>query len=298
MKHLDTLINELTAGDLKIAVLNALIEHDERKKSVAVKKIKKIIGGAVTAGAITTVSAENFSIPRSRITEIEQVIAPPGSSLKPLSENKREPEVEVKSPEQKKLTQRIDNLINFASGSTSVTRSQLEKLDAFLKLLPAGAELEIIGHADATGTPENNMIVGKKRAKSVAKYLAAKGAKVIYTSSKGSDSLLVKESGSNFKNRRVEVIISKLSSKIEIPNFGVSKAYSRLETMKNRTPAKKNRHLARKKLVMKEETKGIEVEHYVPECGSLDISGMTKIGTNKDKENLFWDGKEKMIVCR
>ena len=70
---------------------------------------------------------------------------------------------------------------HFAFDSATLNGSSSEKLDSLAWCFREGAlharSLSLIGHTDPRGGPEYNKELGRERAESVAKYLAAKGVK-------------------------------------------------------------------------------------------------------------------------
>ena len=86
----------------------------------------------------------------------------------------------------------------------------LSECKAYLEKEP-GTMLDIIGHADATGTATYNQALGMRRAESVKSYLVGQGipAEMIETSSMGESEPVADNATSQgrAKNRRTEIII-------------------------------------------------------------------------------------------
>lgn len=94
---------------------------------------------------------------------------------------------------------------------TSAHQAQIDDLaETILRLrrqYPA-ATLSVVGHTDATGSEAHNMTLGQQRADAVRDALVAAGvpAEIIFTSSRGEESLRVETQRHEGRNRRVEVI--------------------------------------------------------------------------------------------
>ena len=68
----------------------------------------------------------------------------------------------------------------FAVGSAEVPDGLRKQLDVFAEVLKGkrgtGRQVRVIGHADASGSPEANQALSLRRAEAVKSYLVAKGA--------------------------------------------------------------------------------------------------------------------------
>jgi len=102
--------------------------------------------------------------------------------------------------------------INFDTGKDSIKQDsfpQLEQVVAALKQAPE-LKLEVGGHTDNVGTPESNQTLAETRAKSVMKYLTAKGIAPSRLTAKGyGQTSPVADNRSEegrAKNRRVELV--------------------------------------------------------------------------------------------
>ncbi|MEN9639724.1 MAG: hypothetical protein RLZZ262_1593 [Bacteroidota bacterium] len=69
------------------------------------------------------------------------------------------------------------NDIKFETGSFAINKQSFDELNYIVKVLQSqpSTSLEIIAHTDSVGTEDNNLILSKKRAESVAEYLTSKG---------------------------------------------------------------------------------------------------------------------------
>lgn len=106
---------------------------------------------------------------------------------------------------------RTDRVLHFDSGSVALSAdAQLVLLrHAFYLKRHPGARVQVEGHADEQGTPEYGLELGERRARAVADFLLAHGARPVQvtTVSFGATRPLGWEEGaeSRVQNRRVEL---------------------------------------------------------------------------------------------
>lgn len=121
----------------------------------------------------------------------------------------------VMTSEQTVLDNTLRNrTIEFDSGSANLRNSGRQVLDemATVILQLPNKKIEVVGHTDDRGYPNNNLILSRARAESVKSYLVSKGiaASSITTSGMGANQPLVSnetEEGRN-RNRRIEFRIA------------------------------------------------------------------------------------------
>jgi len=69
---------------------------------------------------------------------------------------------------------------SFALGSAEIPETLRRQLDVFAEVLKSksgtGRQIKVVGHADASGEPEANLVLSLKRANAVKAYLVEKGA--------------------------------------------------------------------------------------------------------------------------
>ncbi len=100
---------------------------------------------------------------------------------------------------------------SFKVGSAELPGLLKRQLDVFADVLKtkktSDRKVRIIGHADATGTPEANLALSVKRAESVRDYLVSKGADpaMLVTEGVGSKDLKNPAKPNADENRRVEI---------------------------------------------------------------------------------------------
>jgi peptidoglycan-associated lipoprotein len=103
--------------------------------------------------------------------------------------------------------------VRFRSGQVGLVKADHKVLDSLLRWLKEhpNAVVMIEGHTDDLGTRESNMVVGEKRAASVARYLVARGleASRVSTASVGSDRPVCTEKTDSCRarNRRARFLV-------------------------------------------------------------------------------------------
>lgn len=116
--------------------------------------------------------------------------------------------------------------VTFETNSDVIRPSETPKLEASLALISEAASkhadlgnitLFVVGHTDTVGTPESNVVLSQKRARAIASWFRAHGAKVaIGYEGLGESAPLVKtgDEVDEPKNRRVDYILA-----LEPPSF-------------------------------------------------------------------------------
>jgi OOP family OmpA-OmpF porin len=100
---------------------------------------------------------------------------------------------------------------SFKVGSAELPELLKKQLDVFAEVLRgkkgSGSEVRIVGHADASGTPEVNQQLSVKRAEAVKDYLVQKGAdpSMLVIVGLGSKDLANPANPTAAENRRVEI---------------------------------------------------------------------------------------------
>jgi OOP family OmpA-OmpF porin len=100
---------------------------------------------------------------------------------------------------------------SFKVGSAELPELLKKQLDVFADVLRSkkgsGRQVRIVGHADASGTPEVNQQLSVKRAESVKEYLVQKGADpgMLVVVGQGSKDLANPANPTAAENRRVEI---------------------------------------------------------------------------------------------
>ena len=111
--------------------------------------------------------------------------------------------------------------INFKSGSAYLAADSVAVVDELAKALVAcsGTNVEVQGHTDLTGNPENNQTLSQERADRVRQALVDKGVPAERLTSKGFGSSQPVEnaqtSEANAKNRRTVFVVSAAGAKAE-----------------------------------------------------------------------------------
>lgn len=105
--------------------------------------------------------------------------------------------------------------INFATNSTAIQGSEKDLEEIYNLLVQAEqTKLQIVGHTDNTGDPQNNLILSKGRANSVVAYLTSKGIspdRFQLIDGRGSNEPIADNStlAGKAKNRRVDITLLK-----------------------------------------------------------------------------------------
>lgn len=100
---------------------------------------------------------------------------------------------------------------SFRIGSAELPELLKKQLDVFAEVLKnkkgSGRQVRVIGHADASGTPEANQALSIKRAEAVKGYLVAKGAdpEMLVVVGVGAKDLKNASNPTAAENRRVEI---------------------------------------------------------------------------------------------
>lgn len=106
--------------------------------------------------------------------------------------------------------------LSFEHGKSEVSPTSTDLLDAVAKILtdnPAIGQLTIVGHADASGEPANNLPLSLARAKAVKAYLETKGIEPTRLTAQGVGADVPLDTNDTdqgrARNRRVEFKVSK-----------------------------------------------------------------------------------------
>jgi OOP family OmpA-OmpF porin len=100
---------------------------------------------------------------------------------------------------------------SFKVGSAELPELLKKQLDVFAEVLKdkkgTGRQVRVIGHADASGTPEANQVLSVRRAEAVKAYLVDKGADpgMLVVVGVGSKDLKNPANPTAAENRRVEI---------------------------------------------------------------------------------------------
>ena len=124
---------------------------------------------------------------------------------------KRAAEIEEQK-RQELATLRSEHIVYFDFDVSNVNQQYSAILDAHAKFLNANSDVKVLveGHADERGTPEYNIALGERRAKSVVTYLENMGvsASQLTVVSYGEEKPMVKDRSENAfaKNRRAVLV--------------------------------------------------------------------------------------------
>ncbi len=110
--------------------------------------------------------------------------------------------------------------LNFETNSDVIRASEAPKLEASLQLITDAVSkhtdlgpitLYVVGHTDTVGSPESNLVLSRKRARSIAAWFKSRGIKIaIAWEGLGQSALLVKtgDQVDEPRNRRADYILS------------------------------------------------------------------------------------------
>ena len=124
---------------------------------------------------------------------------------------KRADEIEAKKRQEIERL-RSEHIVYFDFDKSTVSGSFSAVLDAHVKFLNENTNVNVLieGHADERGTPEYNIALGERRAKSIETYLENMGvsASQLSTVSYGEEKPMVKDrsEGAFAKNRRAVLV--------------------------------------------------------------------------------------------
>ncbi|TWX72117.1 peptidoglycan-associated lipoprotein Pal [Colwellia demingiae] len=120
---------------------------------------------------------------------------------------------EIEEQKRQELAQlRSEHIVYFDFDVSNVNDQYSAILDAHAKFLNANSDVKVLieGHADERGTPEYNIALGERRAKSVVTYLENMGvaASQLTVVSYGEEKPMVKDRSENAfsKNRRAVLV--------------------------------------------------------------------------------------------
>lgn len=120
---------------------------------------------------------------------------------------------EIEEQKRQELAQlRSEHIVYFDFDVSNVNEQYSAILDAHAKFLNANSDVKVLieGHADERGTPEYNIALGERRAKSVETYLENMGvaASQLTVVSYGEEKPMVKDRSENAfaKNRRAVLV--------------------------------------------------------------------------------------------
>lgn len=120
---------------------------------------------------------------------------------------------EIEEQKRQELAQlRSEHIVYFDFDVSNVNEQYSAILDAHAKFLNANSDIKVLieGHADERGTPEYNIALGERRAKSVVTYLENMGvaAGQLTVVSYGEEKPMVKDRSENAfaKNRRAVLV--------------------------------------------------------------------------------------------
>ncbi len=155
-------------------------------------------------------SDENSQVDTNAQVTQNEIDAKKAEAVK-VTAAKRAAEIEEQK-RQELETLRSEHIIYFDFDVSNVNQQYSAVLDAHAKFLNANSDVKVLveGHADERGTPEYNIALGERRAKSVVTYLTNMGvdASQLTVVSYGEEKPMVKDRSENAfaKNRRAVLV--------------------------------------------------------------------------------------------
>ncbi len=174
--------------------------------------IVKSLAIALPLTFLSACSSNSDSVEQSQVdTNAQTKNAEEAKDSVQVTAAKRAAEIEEqKRQELEKL--RSEHIVYFDFDVSNVSDQSSEVLDAHAKFLNANADVKVLveGHADERGTPEYNIALGERRAKSVVTYLENMGvsASQLTVVSYGEEKPMVKDRSEDAfaKNRRAVLV--------------------------------------------------------------------------------------------
>jgi peptidoglycan-associated lipoprotein len=174
-------------------------------------KIVKSLAVALPLFVLSACSSNSETDEQSQVDTNAEVTQNQNVDSVQVTAAKRAAEIEEqKRQELAKL--RSEHIIYFDFDVSNVSNQYAAVLDAHAKFLNANSAVKVLGegHADERGTPEYNIALGERRAKSVATYLENMGvnASQLNVVSYGEEKPMVKDRSENAfaKNRRAVLV--------------------------------------------------------------------------------------------
>lgn len=326
------LLSDLTENDLKALIISAMTDHEMAKKLKTKAFLKKTVNGVslATLMSMSPIGAtDEQDVFPSRINTLNALMLAQSTVNIPkvtthVTESKKIEHTKTPIILESTSTE-VSGAVHFPSGQTKLSPALIDRLNSIIVQLPKKASVIVVGHADSVGTHDSNVLISRARAHSVAVYLHSKGVKVTHTAGRGDNHLIENVKGSNWKNRRVDLVIQSASKvRLNVPilrsvskasnhtskPFKVSSKYHKKsvhkslfsKTYKKRLKGTKSLFKAKSpnafkldhsKLVSehKERRHGMDIEHL----NIKNSTELTKVGED-DSRTLFWDGQGKLIV--
>ncbi|MER2494437.1 peptidoglycan-associated lipoprotein Pal [Catenovulum sediminis] len=166
----------------------------------------------LTAACSTTTGEDTATATNANDTATTGALAQNDADSVEVMTLQKKRQMEIEEEEKKQAALRQTNMLFFDFDDSQVEGKYFEVLEAHAAYLRAnpGAKVVIEGHCDERGTPEYNIALGERRAKSVAKYLQNLGvtASQISTVSYGEEKPLDKSrtEAAFSKNRRAVLV--------------------------------------------------------------------------------------------
>ncbi|GAA0822463.1 peptidoglycan-associated lipoprotein Pal [Colwellia sp. D2M02] len=174
-------------------------------------KIVKSLAVALPLLVLSACSSNSDTDEQSQVDTNAQVTQNEEQNSVQVTAAQRAAEIEEEK-RQELARLRSEHIVYFGFDVSTVTSADSAILDAHAKFLSENSDVKVLveGHADERGTPEYNIALGERRAKSVATYLENMGVNPSQLSvvSYGEEKPMVKDRSENAfaKNRRAVLV--------------------------------------------------------------------------------------------
>jgi len=176
-------------------------------------KIVKSLVVALPLLALSACSSNSNTDEQSQVDTNAQVTQNENQNIDSVKVNAAKRAAEIEEQKRQELAKlRSEHIVYFDFDVSNVNNTNASVLDAHAKYLNTNASVKVLveGHADERGTPEYNIALGERRAKSVATYLENMGvnASQISVVSYGEEKPMVRNRSENAfaKNRRAVLV--------------------------------------------------------------------------------------------
>lgn len=194
----------LTQKELKVALLEALLDYETFKKTRRLNSLKKTLQGTMIATLISSTGVLTANQGRNnQVKEKDTVVNVNTFTTYPLSDISTDT----------KQNKYIPGIAHFGFNKHRLASSQQARLLQLINQLPKDLEVSVIGRTDSTGNTRYNEKLGKLRAQAVARVLEQYGVKIKAIDSKSSSGLT-----ENWMKRRVDIIVHSAHEPILLNN--------------------------------------------------------------------------------
>jgi len=176
-------------------------------------RLNKTVKALAVALPILALSACSSNDESSESSQVDTNAQQTSSAEENVQVTAAQRAAEIEEQKRQELAQlRSEHIVYFDFDMSTVSSSYAAVLDAHAKFLSENSNVNVLieGHADERGTPEYNIALGERRAKSVVTYLENMGvsSSQLTVVSYGEEKPMVKDRSENAfaKNRRAVIV--------------------------------------------------------------------------------------------